>query len=542
MSSPENEIDSLQNQQISRAIKYIIKGIITPPTAKYFFLEFQKIAILHGELLKNNEILSLQDIDILKKRFDRNSKLLDTLQGSRRSPSTTLRKQSIIDQELLRILGQVVYAIYHGEVSEEEALLVLKMQQEVSILKGRYQNDWSGEIEPQYRDKVLEKLYVCRDYLNKVISRSRSPKDRATRDMDRQLDYKQGSVARPSYEIDKEISQRRLSLSGEGLQKSRRIRGDISNREISEEVEPEISQRRLSLSGEAIQRSRRVRRELSDREISEAQEDETHKKTTHQPEPESDRKGEVSRITRKYVQTGGDKDVSSEGQEWGRFLEKESTRLVGRERSGSIGRRDRSQLGALEELPVDKISSSTRETNLLYKEEERKKITLSRKPQTSPVESSRMDKRRKSFIKPDILVDLINSNEEIPRRYAEPEVIFLPGLDDSSGSKKETDQSGRRRDFIGTPHFSRRMAPSGRRGRAGSPEPFYSLQLNSNISSLDTLTPISKSLKDGLFSLLWGDLFKFPLKFDLHKKKPGGGKKYSELYVVHLSKYYPLNM
>ena len=52
MSSPENEIDALQTRQISSAIKAVLKGVINPAGARYFFLELQKIAQLQGEFFK----------------------------------------------------------------------------------------------------------------------------------------------------------------------------------------------------------------------------------------------------------------------------------------------------------------------------------------------------------------------------------------------------------------------------------------------------------------------------------------------------------
>jgi hypothetical protein len=193
-SDPEGEIESLETEQISCAIKYIVEGILNPAGARYFFLELNKIAQMKGEFLKDG-ILSFQKIDILKKRLDSTSKLLDTLKYGRRSPSTSLRKEDILDREQNRLVGQVIYELSEKNISYDDALAVIQEQYRVVVYKGTCHDEWSGQISPNHRDEILEKINFC----EKLLKESRSRKKIQEKPLQK-VQEKPQPVKRPVYE------------------------------------------------------------------------------------------------------------------------------------------------------------------------------------------------------------------------------------------------------------------------------------------------------------------------------------------------------
>ena len=166
-SDPEREIEDLQSEQISSALKYILKGALNPAGARYFFIELFKIAQMKGEFLKDG-ILNFQEIDALKKRFDSIEKLLDTLRHGRRSPSSSLKKEDVFDREMNRLLVEVIYDLTRRDLSYNEALLILKEQYEVAVFKGKCHDEWSGALDNKNRDEVLDKLYVFEQHIKNI--------------------------------------------------------------------------------------------------------------------------------------------------------------------------------------------------------------------------------------------------------------------------------------------------------------------------------------------------------------------------------------
>ncbi|MEQ8221306.1 MAG: hypothetical protein ABRQ37_03315 [Candidatus Eremiobacterota bacterium] len=193
-SDPEGEIESLETEQFSCALKYIVDGILNAAGARYFFLELNKIGQMKGEFLKDG-ILSFQSIDILKKRFDSSAKLLDTLRYGRRSPSTSLRKEDIIEREQNRIVGQVIYELSEKNISCEDALAVIQEQYRVVVYKGKCHDAWSGQISPSHRDEILEKIYLC----EKLLKEFRAKKKIQEKPLQK-VQAKPSPVVRPVYE------------------------------------------------------------------------------------------------------------------------------------------------------------------------------------------------------------------------------------------------------------------------------------------------------------------------------------------------------
>ncbi|MEQ8167885.1 MAG: hypothetical protein ABRQ38_03235 [Candidatus Eremiobacterota bacterium] len=193
-SDPEGEIESLETEQFSCALKYIVDGILNIAGARYFFLELNKIAQMKGEFLKDG-ILSFHSIDILKKRFDSTEKLLETLKYGRRSPSTSLRKEDILDREQNRILGHVIYELSEKNISCEDALTVIQEQYRVVVYKGKCLDAWSGQISPSHRDEILEKLYLCETLLKEFRAKKRLQEKPLQK-----VQEKPSPVVRPVYE------------------------------------------------------------------------------------------------------------------------------------------------------------------------------------------------------------------------------------------------------------------------------------------------------------------------------------------------------
>ena len=193
-SDPEGELETLETEQFSCALKYIVDGILNPAGARYFFLELNKIAQMKGEFLKDG-ILSFHSIDILKKRLDSTAKLLDTLKYGRRSPSTSLRKEDILDREQNRIVGQVIYELSEKNISYEDALAVIQEQYRAAVFKGKCHDAWSGQISPRLRDEILEKIYFC----EKLLKEFRAKKKMQEKPLQK-VQEKPQSVVRPVYE------------------------------------------------------------------------------------------------------------------------------------------------------------------------------------------------------------------------------------------------------------------------------------------------------------------------------------------------------
>ena len=193
-SDPEGEIESLETEQFSCALKYIVDGILNIAGARYFFLELNKIAQMKGEFLKDG-ILSFQAIDILKKRLNSSEKLLDTLKYGRRSPSTSLRKEDILDREQNRIVGQIIYELSEKNISYEDALAVIQEQYRVVVYKGKCHDAWSGQISPSHRDEILEKIYLCETLLKEFRAKKKIQEKPLQK-----VQEKPSPVVRPVYE------------------------------------------------------------------------------------------------------------------------------------------------------------------------------------------------------------------------------------------------------------------------------------------------------------------------------------------------------
>jgi len=621
MSSPESEIDTIQTRQITSAIKGILKGIVNPSGARYFFLELQKVAQLQGEFFKKDNVLSFQEIDILKNRLDRTSKLLESLQVGGRSPSTTIRKEDIIEQEQSRLTGDIIYDLLQRTLSPEEALLVLKEQLQVSILKGKYQNEWSGKVDPEYRDEVLDKLYECGALLKKLKARRFADK-RPSRELSRKTvspDVKPSKelLKRPDYEAERGLSRKSSRSSDEllprgSLAEKSQPPGKVEQIETAFYVadsrnkveEPE----KRSPFGQEVDRSdtgpseveikvRAERKKYSSltgdrREIEERRPSgsgdffrekgagyETEKRARpaedlyKRPAPckaERDKKRPRQAQPYRYESPPEDnyrKDINKKEEvtdkeknevsyEWGKFFEVASAPLIGSAIQDVMGGQDNFERGfqksyhektspspplrgaradrrftadetlldILDKLPVDKFSDSS-------------ELTMPTPRENIDHNRDKKGKRGKTIIKPDVLVDLLETAVE--------ESIFLPGEALPSPIQEAVMQKEPfKKDIERTTRKDYLKKTENKESRENKKDhvPFEDFILNSDISKINNLSPISTGLRDGLYFLVWGELFNVSLKLDVVARKPAGGKRYSELYFLMLSRYSPLDM
>ena len=494
----------------------------------------------------------------------------------------------------------IINELLQRTISMEEGLLVLKKQLQVSILKGKYQNEWSGKVEPEYRDEVLDKIYECMELLKKLKSKrvtqdySRRPPDKREQNISEPVkrpDYseKRGSPRKYakipgqlqgsftprtsiSQKVDKARENFQQSVSREDLDDDVRIprhynRQDSSRDEMSriprqhysrpygggskddiEEASPQYKRRRSPVDStrDEVERARlqyksygESRRtydmEKTGRSFSH-KESGGERRIRGKPQPASYYR-ESLKVEEKDLreESPGEEEFNGVAL-WGQFFETASTSLVGgtgdepgneplkersRDSKNYSGRQrgenreipvEKAKLKILDKLPVGKFSTSELSPGPAHPINE--KVRLER------------SKRGKSFIKPDVLVDLLESEKE------PVESIFLPGSEELSIEG--------RKDIYGR-HGSRQNYHSAKPTRAFK-KPFGTLELNSDISTIPGLSPISTGLRDGLYSLVWGELFNISLRLDLIRRNPCGGKSYSELYFINLSRYAPVEM